>query len=356
MYDHEEHIAAWRSFRSLWLAVAIAVMSWPFLWLGWEGIDGRAPGGSPRATLGFGLVVLAAAVFVGAPRRLRTLRMTRTAFLVDGRPRELGRWTDEVLTAGILRAGGQHADARRFVAVRQARLHLAAAPAVEYTEELRRGADAMAHAVGPSSQWPYAALLVEPGAPAQVCLTPEAARVAAASSSTASVFVLAGYLSGHEHALAERGAVVRSLALVKDDPFLRKAASSAHHGGPLAALDGGDLDDLAGGVDRFRSRSGAAKADREAVPEVDVWLARRGRASDSEWPARLAALFAYRAVAGPRTDLEARVFAVLLRWKARDSDDALDTFFRAWRVLMAQPAVEEPCQCVSWPEGLAPPT
>jgi hypothetical protein len=355
----EDPVAAWRSFRSLWLALAVAAMSSPFVWLGWEGIHGRVPGGSPRVTFAVGLAVLAIAVFLVAPRRTRTLRVTRTGFMVDGRARALKRWPDDAVIEGIVRAGGQRADATRFVAARQARLRLAEQPPGEFAEELLRGADALAYAVGASSaaHWPYAALLVEPGAPAQVCFTPEAARVAAAGSSPASLFVLAGYRSGHEAALADNGAVVQSLDLVTIDPFLHDAATHAHYGGSLAALDGGgDLDDLAASVDRFRSRSGAAAADRAAVPEVDVCLVRRGPASDAQWPARLAALFAYRVVAGPRTELDARVHEVLLGWQARTGDDALAVFFRAWRVLMAQPALGgQPYDPVAWPDGLTPP-
>jgi hypothetical protein len=355
----DDPVAAWRAFRSLWLALAVAVMSSPFVYLGWHGIHDRASGGSPRATFAVGLAVLALAVFFAAPRRVRTLRVTRTGFLVDGRARDPGRWPDGALHAGILRAGGQNADAIRFVAARQARLHLAARPRGEFAEELLRGADALAYAVGSSrfAHWPYAALLVEPGAPAQVCFTPEAARVAAAGTSAASVFVLAGYVSGHEAALANNGAVVQSLGLVEIDPFLHDAATQTHYGGALAALDGGgDLDDLAAWVAGHQSRSGAAAADRAAVPEVDVCLARGGPASDAQWPARLAALFAYRTVAGPRTDLDARVHAVLLRWQDRTTDDSLAAFFRAWRILMAQPALGgELYDDVAWPDALTLP-
>ncbi len=351
-----DHVAVWRPFSSLWLALAIAVFSSPFVWLGWEGVAGRAPGGSPRATLGLGLVMLASAAYVAVPGRRRELRVTPTAFLVNGRARDPGRWPDTTVSDGIVRAGGSYAEAMRFIAARQARLHLAARPGGAFAEELRRGADAMARAVEPPRcNWPYAAL-VEQGAPTRVCLTPEAARVAATTTSTASVFVLAGYRSGHEPALAERGAVVQSLELVARDPFLHEAATTAHYGGALSVLDGGgDLDDLAESVQQCWSRSGATATDRQTVPEVDVCLVRQGPARDSDWPARLAALFAYRTVAGPRTELETRVFAVLRGWKDTAGTDSFAAFATAWRRLMAQPAEGgEPRDDVSWPEGLSP--
>lgn len=350
-----DHLTPWRPFSSLWLALAMAVMAAPFVWLGWEGMAGRVPGGSPRGTFGVGLGVLVWAAYVALPWPRKQLRVTRASFLVNGRPGDLRRWTDEKVIEGMVRAGSSRAEALRFVAVRRARLHLAARPELPFTDDLLRGADALARALEPPRGfWPYAALL-QPGAPARVCLTPEAARVAAATASTTSVFVLAGYTSGHEAALSEHGAVVRSLELVDRDPFLHEAASTAHHGGALSAMDGGDLDDLAASVQHCRSRSGATAADRQLVPEVDLCLARHGPASDAVWPARLAALFAYRTVAGPRTDLEPRVFAVLRGWQDRAGTDAFTAFAAAWRMLMAQPAVGTPYADIAWPEGLTPP-
>ncbi len=353
----DDPTATWRRFHSLWLALPLAAMSAPFFWLASEGASGRAPGGSPGFAFSVGLVFLAGAALIGLPGRRRVLRVTRTAFMVDGQPRDPRQWPDARVIAGIMQAGRPRRDASRFVAARLARLHLAARPEGPFAETLLRGADALARAAesalsGPV--WPYAAL-VEPGAPTRVCLTPEAARVAATTTSTTSVFVLAGYLSGHEAALAEHGAVVRSLELIERDPFLHEATSIAHHGGALSAMDGGDLDDLAESVQPCGSRTGATMADRHTVPEVDVCLVRRGPARDADWPARLAALFAYRAVAGPRTDLEARVFVVLRGWKDRTGDDNFATFARAWRQLMAQPADSGRLnECVAWPDGLAP--
>ncbi len=353
----DDPTATWRRFHSPWLALPLAAMSSPFLWLASEGASGRVPGGSPSFTLGLGLVFLAGAAVLGFPGRRRVLRMTRTSFLVDDQPSDPRRWPDAMVISGIMQAGSPRSDASRFVAARLARLHLADRPEGPFAEALLHGADALARAVesnlaGPA--WPYAAL-VEPGAPPRVCPTPEAARVAVSTTSTTSVFVLAGYLSGHETALAEHGAVVQSLELVARDPFLHEATSIAHHGGALSAIEGGDLDHLAESVQPCRSRSGATVADRQTVPEVDVCLVRRGPASDGDWPARLAAMFAYRAVAGPRTDLEARVFAVLRGWKDRAGDDNFATFARAWRQLMAQPAESgKLMECVAWPDGLAP--
>ncbi len=353
----DDPTATWRRFHSLWLALPLAAMSSPFFWLASEGASGRAPGGSPGFALGVGLVFLAGAARIGLPGRRRVLRVTRTAFLVDGQPRDPRRWPDAMVIAGIMQAGNSRRDASRFVAARMARQHLAARPDGPFAEVLLRGADALARAAEPDLSgpvWPYAAL-IEPGAPTRVCLTPEAARVAATTTSTTSVFILAGYLSGHETALAEHGAVVRSLELIERDPFLYAASSIAHHGGALSAMDGGDLDDLAASVQACGSRTGATVADRHAVPEVDLCLVRRGPARDTDWPARLAALFAYRAVAGPRTDLEARVFAVLRGWKDRIGDDNFTAFARAWRQLMAQPAESgKLMECVTWPDGLTP--
>lgn len=351
----DDHVATWRPFNSLWLGLAVALMAAPFVWLGWEGMAGRAPGGSPRGTFGVGLGILAGAAFLAVPRPRKQLRVTRASFLVNGWPRDRRRWSDETVIAGMVRAGSSRAEAMRFAAVRHARLTLAARPEVPFTDDLLRGADALARVIEPPrGYWPYAALL-EPDAPARVCLTPEAARVAAATTSPSSVFVLAGYTSGPEAALSGHGAVVRSLELVNRDPFMHEAQTTAHYGGALSAMDGGDLDDLAASVQHHRSRSGATATDRQLVPEVDVCLMRQGPASDAVWPARLATLFAYRTVAGPRTDLEARVFAVLRAWQDRAGSDAFTAFTSAWRVLMAQPADGTLRADVTWPDGLTPP-
>lgn len=316
-----------------------------------------------------GALGVVAAAWIGRPRRDRVLHLDwrgRWVSLRDAPPSMfpawdpvLSGWTREDVRAGLVRAGVDPVAAVRFTEAWDAARRIRDQGVPWPGPAAHRATMAITRSLFVArneARWPYGAL-VEAGGEVRVCPTPETARVLTRTVPAGAVLVLTGYATAHEPILATRLPLV-SLALCPFDPFDTEVLGMAHHGGPLAPLEvGGGVDVLVAslGGKGSRRKCEIAAQDRADVPEVDECRLDGRAVSDREWPATLAALFAYRAVGGPRTELDDRVVGVLRRWRERgENDGAWVNFVQAWLTLVHCPNGGETWVFEGWPEDLAP--